>query len=157
MTANIGVTDVPTASLEHLRWADGIAFGSPTRFGNIASQLKQFIDTTGPLWAEGALADKAVTGFTSAINPHGGNESTLLALYNTMYHWGAVMVPPGYTNPVVYGPGGNPYGTAHPSNTGAPSEATLEAARYQGARLARFAACMRQIRNEPPAQLEEVS
>jgi NAD(P)H dehydrogenase (quinone) len=83
----------PTATLDDLRWVDAYAFGTPTRFGNIAAQLKQFIDTTSALWAQGVLANKAVTGFTSAINTHGGNESTLLALYNTMYHCGTVILP----------------------------------------------------------------
>jgi NAD(P)H dehydrogenase (quinone) len=131
---------VPVASHEDLRWADGVAFGSPTRFGNIASQLKQFLDTTGPLWAAGELADKVATGFTSAINAHGGNESTLLALYNTMYHWGAIVVAPGYTDAAVAAAGGNPYGTAHPSGDGLPGERAREAARHQGRRLARVAA-----------------
>lgn len=150
-------SDIAIATLEDLRWADGMAFGSPTRFGNISSQLKQFIDTTGPIWAEGALADKAVTGFTSAINAHGGNESTLLALYNTMYHWGALIVPPGYTNPVVSDAGGNPYGTAHRSGTGAPGDAALQAARYQGARLTRFAACIRQLRGAKSSVAQEAA
>jgi NAD(P)H dehydrogenase (quinone) len=135
--------EVPIASLEDLRWADGYAFGSPTRFGNVAAQLKQFLDTTGPLWTAGELADKPATGFTSAINAHGGNESTLLALYNTMYHWGAIVVAPGYTDPAVSTAGGNPYGTAHPSGAGAPREDVLEAARYQGRRLARVADLLR--------------
>src|SRR5918998_981414 len=81
-----------------LCWADGLAFGSPTRFGNISAQLKQFLDLTGPLWFAGELANKVATGFTSAGNIHGGNESTLLALYNTLYHWGAIVVAPGYTD-----------------------------------------------------------
>jgi NAD(P)H dehydrogenase (quinone) len=135
--------DVPIATHDDLRWADGLAFGTPTRFGNVSAQLKEFIDTTGPLWARGELADKVVTGFTSAINPHGGNESTLLALYNTMYHWGAIIVPPGYTDAAVYPAGGNPYGTAHPSGGGPPGDSTLAAARYQGGRLARVAATLR--------------
>jgi NAD(P)H dehydrogenase (quinone) len=129
--------DIPEAQLDDLRWADAYAFGTPTRYGNVSSQLKQFLDTTAPLWAAGELSDKAVTGFTSAINAHGGNESTLLALYNTMHHWGAITVPPGYTDPSVSAAGGNPYGTAHASGDGPPTEATLAAARYQGRRLAR--------------------
>ena len=133
---------LPVATLEDLRWADAYAFGTPTRFGNVSSQLKQFLDTTAPLWAAGELADKAVTGFTSAINPHGGNESTLLALYNTMHHWGAITVPPGYTDQAVTEAGGNPYGTAHPSAGGPPGEAALAAARYQGRRLARIGALL---------------
>jgi NAD(P)H dehydrogenase (quinone) len=131
--------DLPIASLEDLRWADAFAFGSPTRFGNICSQLKQFFDTTSQLWVAGELSDKAATGFTSAINTHGGNESTLLALYNTMYHWGAIVVAPGYTDDAVAAAGGNPYGTAYPSGGGAPTEQTLAAARYQGRRLASIA------------------
>jgi NAD(P)H dehydrogenase (quinone) len=139
--AHAEATDgVPVATHEDLRWADGVAFGSPTRFGNIASQLKQFLDTTGPLWAAGELADKVATGFTSAINAHGGNESTLLALYSTMYHWGAIVVAPGYTDAAVAAAGGNPYGTAHPSGDGLPGERALEAARHLGRRLARVAA-----------------
>ena len=130
---------IPEATLDDLRWADAYAFGTPTRYGNVSSQLKQFIDTTAPLWAAGELADKAVTGFTSAINAHGGNESTLLALYNTMHHWGAITVPPGYTDDTVSAAGGNPYGTA---SAGAPEEAARAAARYQGKRLARIGALL---------------
>ncbi|MEU8134756.1 NAD(P)H:quinone oxidoreductase [Streptodolium elevatio] len=127
---------IEVATLDDLAWADGYAFGTPTRFGNIASQLKQFIDTTSGLWAQGAFADKPATGFVSAGNMHGGNESTLLALYNTLHHWGSLIVPVGYTDPVVFGANGNPYGTAHASEAGAPGENILDAARYQGTRLA---------------------
>lgn len=130
--------EVPEATHDDLRWADAYAFGTPTRYGNVSSQLKQFLDTTAGLWASGELSDKAVTGFTSAINRHGGNESTLLALYNTMHHWGAIVVAPGYTDPQFSAAGGNPYGTAHPSGGGPPGEETLAAARAQGARLARI-------------------
>ncbi|MFK8909852.1 NAD(P)H:quinone oxidoreductase [Streptomyces sp. YS-3] len=130
---------VEVATLDDLEWADAYALGSPTRFGNIAAQLKQFIDTTGGLWQRGVMADKPATGFTSAVNTHGGNESTTLALYNTFHHWGSIIVAPGYTDPVVYGAGGNPYGTVH-AGSAAVSEATLEAARYQGERLAKIAA-----------------
>lgn len=77
--------DVPIASLDDLVWADAIIFSCPTRYGNVASQMKQFMDSTGPIEAEGKLSNKVV----SAINPHGGQEATLLALYNTMYHWGS--------------------------------------------------------------------
>lgn len=130
--------DVPEATLDDLAWADGIAFGTPTRYGNVASQMKAFLDSSGPLWAEGKLVDKVVTGFTSAMNPHGGNESTLLALYNTMYHFGAIVVAPGYSDPAVFAGGGNPYGTSHATGQeGAPpSDAVLDAARHQGRRLA---------------------
>lgn len=139
--------DVPVASHDDLRWADAYAFGTPTRYGNVSSQLKQFLDTTAPLWAAGELSDKAVTGFTSAINTHGGNETTLLALYNTMHHWGAITVPPGYTDQSVSAAGGNPYGTAHASGDGPPGEAALAAARHQGRRLVRIGSALATARS----------
>ncbi|MFE9428631.1 NAD(P)H:quinone oxidoreductase [Kitasatospora sp. NPDC006697] len=131
--------DVEVATLDDLVWADAYALGSPTRFGNIAAQLKQFIDTTGGLWAQGVMTDKPATGFTASSNAHGGNESTTLALYNTFHHWGSIIVAPGYSDPVVYAAGGNPYGTSHAGRE-AVTEATLAAARYQGERLAGIAA-----------------
>jgi NAD(P)H dehydrogenase (quinone) len=88
------------------------AFGTLTRFGAPAAQLKQFIDQAGGLWREGKLADKPVPAFASAFNRHGGNEATILSLANVFYHWGALIVPPGFTDPVVYAAGGNPYGTS---------------------------------------------
>jgi NAD(P)H dehydrogenase (quinone) len=133
-------TSVAQASVEDLAWADAFAFGTPTRFGAPAAQLKQFIDQTSELWREGKLADKPVTAFTSAFNRHGGSEATILSLGNVFYHWGALIVPPGYTDPVVYAAGGNPYGTSSvtgPTGDGPDAEA-LEAARYQGRRLARI-------------------
>ncbi|MGA4943757.1 NAD(P)H:quinone oxidoreductase [Streptomyces cinereoruber] len=130
--------DVEVATLEDLEWADAYALGSPTRFGNVAAQLKQYIDTSGGLWQRGVMADKPATAFTSAHNVHGGNESTLLALYNTFHHWGSVIVSPGFTDPSVYAAGGNPYGTAHPGAHGAADENALAAARYQGERLTRI-------------------
>jgi NAD(P)H dehydrogenase (quinone) len=135
--AHADATDaIQVATNDDVRWADGLAFGSPTRFGNISAQLKQFLDCTGPLWAAGELANKVATGFTSASNRHGGNESTLLALYNTLHHWGAILVAPGYTDESVTQAGGNPYGTAHASAGGPPTSDVLAAARYQGRRLA---------------------
>lgn len=128
--------DVPVATHDDLRWANAYAFGTPSRFGNVAAQLKQFIDTTAALWAAGELSGKPVTAFTSAINSHGGNESVVLALYNTMYHWGSIIVPPGYTDPAFSAAGGNPYGTCHPSDAGLPSEEVLASAAAQGRRLA---------------------
>jgi NAD(P)H dehydrogenase (quinone) len=129
---------VAVAELDDLAWADGFAFGTPTRFGNPAAQLKEFLDTAGELWFNGMLADKAVTTFTSALYPDGGLESTILALNNVFYHWGCVLVPPGYTSPAVAEAGGNPYGTAFPSGSGPPTEHVLAAARHQGRRLAAF-------------------
>ena len=129
---------VPEAAVDDLAWAHAFAFGTPTRFGAPAAQLKQFIDQAGGLWQEGGLADKPVTAFTSAFNRHGGNEATILSLSNVFYHWGALVVPPGFTDPAVYAAGGNPYGTSFVSGpTGdGPDAAALEAARYQGRRLA---------------------
>ncbi len=133
-------TSIVQASVEDLAWADAFAFGTPTRFGAPAAQLKQFIDQAGGLWQEGKLADKPVTAFTSAFNRHGGNEATILSLANVFYHWGALIVPTGYTDPVVSAAGGNPYGTSYvtgPTGDG-PDAAALEAATYQGRRLAQI-------------------
>ncbi|GAB3179259.1 NAD(P)H dehydrogenase (quinone) [Micromonospora palomenae] len=132
--------DVEVATHDDLRWADAYAFGTPTRYGNVSAQLKQFLDGTGQLWAAGELSGKAATAFTSAGNMQGGNESTLLALYNTMYHWGCLIVPPGYTDPSVYAAHGNPYGTGHAGGSGLPGEQVLAAANYQGHRLATVSA-----------------
>ena len=133
-------TSVAEASVEDLAWADAFAFGTPTRFGAPAAQLKHFIDQAGGLWREGKLADKPVTAFTSAFNRHGGNEATILSLANVFYHWGALIVPPGFTDPVVYAAGGNPYGTSFVTGPtgGGPDATALEAARYQGRRLAQI-------------------
>ena len=131
--------DTRVATIDDVRWADGLAFGGPPRFGNISAQLKQFLDVTGPLWFAGELANKVATGFTSASYIHGGNESTLLALYTTLYHWGAIVVTPGYTDQSIAQAGGNPYGTAHASAGGPPGPDVLAAARYQGRRLATIA------------------
>jgi NAD(P)H dehydrogenase (quinone) len=131
---------VDKVKLDDLEWADGFAFGSPTRFGLPAAQLKEFIDQTGPLWVKGHLANKVATSFTSSQNAHGGQESTLLALNNVFYHWGCLIVPPGYTHPVVAAAGGNPYGASYPSGASeAVSKEALTAAHYQGFRLAQYA------------------
>jgi NAD(P)H dehydrogenase (quinone) len=137
------VRDRPEATLADLEWADGVAFGTPTRFGNVAAQLKQFMDQAGDLWEQGKLADKLATSFTSSQTAHGGQESTLLALNNTFYHWGMVVVPLGYTVHEVFASGGNPYGASYTSGTQLPGhlpEDPLKVAHAQGARLARFAA-----------------
>jgi NAD(P)H dehydrogenase (quinone) len=104
--------DVAEVSLDDLEWADAIIFSSPTRFGNVPAQIKQFLDTTGGLWFNGKLANKVVSAMSSASNSHGGQEQTILAIYTTMYHWGAIVASPGYTDPSVYVAGGNPYGTS---------------------------------------------
>jgi NAD(P)H dehydrogenase (quinone) len=135
----------PDASIEDLEWADGIAFGTPTRFGNVAAQLKVFLDLAGELWERGALVDKVATSFTASQTEHGGQESTILALNNTFYHWGAIVLPLGYTVHQAFNGGGNPYGASYTSNhrvDGKPDEMALTSARSQGARLARVAAAI---------------
>lgn len=104
--------DVQEASMDDLEWADAYIFCAPTRYGNLPSQLKQFLDTTGGLWFSGKLANKVVSGMTSASNMHGGQESTLLSLYKTMFHWGAIVAAPGYTDEAIFNAGGNPYGVS---------------------------------------------
>ena len=139
--ANIEATkDIPEASLDDLEWADSYIFGTPTRFGNVTSQMKQFIDSTGGLWFQGKLANKVVSGFTSAQNPHGGQETTLLALYNTFYHWGCIIVPPGYTDEVLFASGGNPYGVSSNAVPGHQvPETVLDSARYMSRRVVQVA------------------
>jgi len=104
--------DVPEVTSADLEWADAYIFSVPTRFGNMAAQMRQFLDTTGGLWFHGKLANKVVSGMTSAQNPHGGQEATILSLYTIMYHWGAIVAAPGYTDPSIFAAGGNPYGTS---------------------------------------------
>ncbi|HEY2437673.1 MAG TPA: NAD(P)H:quinone oxidoreductase [Solirubrobacteraceae bacterium] len=135
------ISNEPSASLEDLEWADGIAFGTPTRFGNVAAQLKMFLDQAGELWQEGKLINKVVTSFTSAQTEHGGQETTILALNNTFYHWGSIVLPLGYTVAEVFNGGGNPYGASYTSGTrvGDPDPDTVAVAVAQGRRLARVA------------------
>lgn len=104
--------NVPIATGDDIEWADAIIFSVPTRFGNMPSQMKQFLDIQGGLWATGKTVNKVVSAMTSAQNPHGGQEATLLSLYTSMMHWGAIIAAPGYTDPVTFGAGGNPYGTS---------------------------------------------
>lgn len=133
------VTNEPTATLDDLEWADGIAFGTPTRFGNVAAQLKMFLDQAGRLWEEGKLINKVLTSFTASQTEHGGQESTILALNNTFYHWGAIVLPLGYTVREVFNGGGNPYGASYTSGTrvGQLDPQTVACAVAQGGRLAR--------------------
>lgn len=127
------------ATLDDLVWADGIAVGSPTRFGGPAAQLKSFLDTTGGLWAKGQLANKVATSFTTASTRHGGLESTVLAMNNIFYHWGAIVLPLGYGEPHLL-ESGNPYGGSFVSRSAAePDAEALRALRLQGNRLATIA------------------
>ncbi|WP_067571730.1 NAD(P)H:quinone oxidoreductase [Nocardia acidivorans] len=138
---------VVEAAPADLEWADVILLGAPTRFGLPAAQLKQFIDTTGPLWAQGKLVDKVASSFTATATAHGGQESTILALNNTFYHWGAIVVPPGYADPIQFQMG-NPYGTSHISNNGEipPGEVELAAIEFQTRRTVAIAQALQRGR-----------
>jgi NAD(P)H dehydrogenase (quinone) len=132
-------------------WADGIIFGTPTRFGNASAELKAFIDSLGGLWFQGKLNGKAAGAFTSTGGPHGGNESTVISLYNPMAHLGFIIVPNGYTHGKILQGHGTPYGASSTSGqNGAPPTADeLEVARHQGARVTSVAAALKAAR--PPA------
>jgi NAD(P)H dehydrogenase (quinone) len=111
-TANYEATkDLPRATGDDIVWADAVIFGSPTRFGSVASQLRDFLDSLGGLWSQGKLADKVYAAFTSSNTAHGGQETTLLSLYITLMHFGGIIVAPGYTDPLKF-VDGNPYGAS---------------------------------------------
>ncbi|MDQ3389442.1 MAG: NAD(P)H:quinone oxidoreductase type IV [Gemmatimonadota bacterium] len=130
LTANI-----PEATPQDLVWADAYLFSAPTRYGGAASQMRAFIDTLGPVWQEGKLANKLVTAMTSASNTHGGQETTLQTLYYTFMHWGAIIITPGYTDPAVSAAGGNPYGVSVTAGGDVLSDETRAAIRFQAKRL----------------------
>ncbi|MFD5735469.1 MULTISPECIES: NAD(P)H:quinone oxidoreductase [Streptomyces] len=137
--ANAAATaDIMEAAHEDVLWADAVIFGTPTRFGNVTSQLKQFLDTMGGLWQQGRLADKVYSGFTASATKHGGQESTLLALYHTIHHFGGILVTPGYTDPAKFSDG-NPYGTSHVGGPDIPlDDDARTAARIQAERVVKF-------------------
>lgn len=116
--ANADATkEIEIATPEDVIWAEAIIFSFPTRFGVMASQVKQFIDTLGGVWAQGYTANKVVTGFVSTNTIHGGQETTLLSLYNQMMHWGSIVVTPGFTSEAI-ATLSNPYGTSVTANEG---------------------------------------
>lgn len=118
-----------TATPADVRWADAVLFGTPARFGAVAAPLKAFLESLGPLWVQGLLSDIVYAGFTASRTTHGGQESTLLGLYTSIYHLGGVVVAPGYTDPLKF-EDGNPYGVAHATgvcNDAPLSELTLAA------------------------------
>ena len=129
--------DIPEVSLDDMEWANGYFISVPTRFGVPASQFRAFVDTLGPLWQSGALANKAVTATTSAQNPHGGQETTLQSIYVTAMHWGSVIVAPGYADPVKFEDGGNPYG--YSCTPGPLDETGKKSVEFQARRLVEYA------------------
>jgi NAD(P)H dehydrogenase (quinone) len=144
---------IPHATLDDLRWADGICWGTPTRYGNMAAQMKQFIDTTAGLWLKGELEDKAAGVFTSTATIHGGQETTILTTMVPLLHLGFVLVGTPYAqNPqilVTDGVGGSPYGPgtlAGSDNSRRPVESELTTARNLGSRVARVAARLKDLR-----------
>ena len=138
--------NVPIATVDELASADAIIFGTPTRFGNMCGQMRQFLDATGGLWAKGALVGKVGSVFTSSATQHGGQESTLLSFHITLLHQGFVVVGLPYSfqgqmrNDEITG--GSPYGASTIAGTQGertPTENELQAARFQGAHVATIA------------------
>lgn len=130
---------VPIAKSDDLEWADAIIFSAPTRFGNMASQMQQFLDLQGGLWASGKTVNKVVSAMSSAQNEHGGQEATILSIYKSMCHWGAIIVPPGYSDDSVFKAGGNPYGTSVTAGKEGMVEDVKEAAVHQAKRTVEVA------------------
>ena len=136
----------PVATVEELPEYDAIVFGTPTRFGNMAAQMRNFLDQTGRLWAEGSLIGKVGSVFASTATQHGGQESTLLSFHTTLLHHGMVVVGLPYSAKEQMTldeiTGGSPYGAttiAGGDGSRQPSERELGMARFQGAHVARIA------------------
>lgn len=137
---------VPVCSPDDLPKADGIIFGTPTRFGNMCGQMRQFLDATGGLWAAGSLVGKVGSVMSSSATQHGGQESTILSFHNTLLHQGMVVAGLPYAFQGQMGveevKGGSPYGAstiAGGQGERLPSKIELEAARYQGKYVAELA------------------
>ena len=137
---------VPICTLEELASADAVIFGTPTRFGNMCGQMRQFLDSTGQLWAEGSLVGKVGSVFTSSATQHGGQESTILSFHISLLHHGFVIVGLPYSFQgqmrIDEVTGGSPYGAstiAGGSGERMPSENELEAAQFQGRHVAEIA------------------
>jgi NAD(P)H dehydrogenase (quinone) len=137
---------VPICTVDELATADAIIFGTPTRFGNMCGQMRQFLDATGGLWAKGALVGKVGSVFTSSATQHGGQESTILSFIITLLHHGFVIVGLPYNfqgqmrNDEITG--GSPYGASTIAGTKgerSPTENEMEAARFQGRHAAAIA------------------
>ena len=138
----------PAPTPEDVEWADGIVFGTPTRYGNTTAELKAYIDSLGGVWFQGKFNGKAGSAFCATMTPHGGAESTVLSLYNVMAHLGLIIVPTGYADPIMFR-AGTPYG-GHAAVDGqhvtAPPADDLEVARYQGRRVAQVATALKTLR-----------
>ena len=144
--------EAPTAA--DAEWADALVFGTPTRFGNVSSELKAYVDSLGGLWFQGKLNGKAGGAFCSTSSAHGGNESTIITMYNFMAHLGLIIVPLGYADPAMFKGAGTPYGASavagqesHP-----PTADELEVARFQGRRLAMVAKALKAAGNTTPQE-----
>lgn len=140
------MASVPVATVDDLAQADAIIFGTPTRFGNMCGQMRQFLDATGGLWAKGALVGKVGSVFASSATQHGGQESTILSFHTTLLHHGMVIVGLPYAfagqTSIAEITGGSPYGAstiAGGQGERQPSENELAGARFQGAHVARIA------------------
>ncbi|NSL51414.1 NAD(P)H:quinone oxidoreductase [Calidifontibacillus erzurumensis] len=145
--------DVPEVKLEDLEWADAIIFSVPSRFGNMPSQMKQFLDTTGGLWFNGKLVNKVVSAMASAQNPNGGQEATILSLYTSMYHWGAIVAAPGFTDQSAFTAGGNPYGTSVTiDQNGKMIEDVKEAVKHQAKRTVTVANWVKTANQKEPVR-----
>lgn len=127
------MSDIPEATPEDLVWADGIFASSPTRYGHVAGQMQAFFDTTGGKWKSGELNGKAFTAAATAAIQNGGQEATVQALNVTAMHWAAVIVVPGYGDPVKFEDGGNPYGFS--MSEGELTETGARSIAYQVGRL----------------------
>ncbi len=145
--AQKAMTHVPICTVDELASADAVIFGTPTRFGNMCGQMRQFLDATGQLWAQGALVGKVGSVFTSSATQHGGQESTILSFHITLLHHGFVVVglPYAFQGQMRIDEitGGSPYGAstiAGGSGERMPSENELDAARFQGGHVAQIAA-----------------
>lgn len=144
--AQKAMAHVPVCTVEELSSADAVIFGTPTRFGNMCGQMRQFLDATGQLWAKGALIGKVGSVFTSSATQHGGQESTILSFHITLLHHGFVIVglPYAFAGQMRIDEitGGSPYGAstiAGGSGERMPSENELDAARFQGRHVAQIA------------------
>lgn len=146
LEAQKSMSHIPIASVDDLESADAIIFGTPTRFGNMCGQMRQFLDATGGLWMKGALVGKPGSVFSSSATQHGGQESTILSFHNTLLHQGMVVIGLPYSFAGQMGiteiTGCSPYGAstiAGSQGERMPSENELAGAKYQGAHVARIA------------------